>query len=159
MRTRLVSIFAAAVIVLAGCGGGSGGPAASSAPPSPTAPATFTFSGVALLKSTAVLLQSMINGGQNCRGGSQFADVLPGAQVIITDSNGKTVGLGQLGTSTYIKATSPGERDKGCEMPFSIDGLPMDQDFFGVQVGHEQSVQVRRQDALVPQGVSITFGS
>jgi hypothetical protein len=51
----------------------------------------------------------------------------PGDQVTVTDPNGKVIGTGTLRIWSHIRATADGVTMYGCDMPFTIKGVPAEQ--------------------------------
>lgn len=48
----------------------------------------------------------------------------PGAQVTVTDPNGKVIGTGTLGQWSHARATTAGATTYTCAMPFTITSVP-----------------------------------
>lgn len=62
----------------------------------------------------------------SCMGTDSYADIHQGAQAVVTDAAGKTVGLGLLGA---------GQREeRGCVFQFEVANVPAGQTFYGVEV-------------------------
>lgn len=82
-------------------------------------------------------------GGADCTGDSGYEDIKTGAQVAITDSTGKTVGLGSLvadGEQVLSDTVS------GCRFTFAIPNVPAGSGFYGVEVSHRGKVQFSESD-------------
>lgn len=85
-----------------------------------------------------------------CVTSSGYADIRPGAQVIVTDGASKTLAVGQLDFGEPNKAGD-------CVWPFAIDGVPGGLDFYGFEVTHRGRVQYPA--AQVAQPLILTLGS
>ena len=70
--------------------------------------------------------------GQPCVAPTAFADVAEHTQVTVTNSAGKTVATGALGSGLYVAA------DAGfvCEFPFAIRAVPDGSDTYDVAIGN-----------------------
>lgn len=90
---------------------------------------TITVSGTLELRNPDGFHQV---GGSHCVGDGGYSDIAPGAQVVITDDTGKTVGVGSLGAGSWIGAH--------CEWPFEVE-VPGGSAFYGVEVSHRGRVQ------------------
>lgn len=62
-----------------------------------------------------------------------FADVDAQAQVTITNAAGVVIGIGELGAGTPDTSNTGGT----CKFPFVVEDVPLDGDFFGIQIGNE----------------------
>lgn len=73
-----------------------------------------------------------------CVGQGGFSDIVGGAQVVLTDQDGKTVAVGRL---------SDGFSDRGvCRYFFELRDAPGDRDFYGLEIGHRSKIQYSRKD-------------
>lgn len=70
--------------------------------------------------------------GSQCVGDGGYSDISAGAQVVVTDETSKTVGVGSLGTGSWIGSH--------CEWPFEVK-VPDGSAFYGVEVTHRGRVQ------------------
>ncbi|MEV4271918.1 hypothetical protein [Micromonospora aurantiaca (nom. illeg.)] len=78
--------------------------------------------------------------GSGCAGSGGYDDIRPGAQVVITDKAGETVGLGKLGDGMF--ETGPGEPlPHACTFTFLVEGVPTGRGFYGVEVSRRGRVQ------------------
>lgn len=69
-----------------------------------------------------------------CYGRRGYDDIRGGAQVTVTDPNGKVIALGKLDEG---KATvGSDQRATECVFPFKVDGVPASHGFYGVEVSH-----------------------
>lgn len=74
----------------------------------------------------------------NCAGTGGYSDIREGAQVIVTDAAGKTVGVGAL---------SKGVPDGSTVCRFTLDvSVPAGLGFYGVELGRRGSVKYAEQD-------------
>lgn len=87
-----------------------------------------------------------------CEGIGGYDDLVPGAQVILTDSASHTLALGSVGWATDSK---PGATS--CTLPFEVDKVPAGKRFYGVQIGHRGAVQYT--EAQLKDGPALTIGS
>lgn len=101
--------------------------------PAAAPPATTTVTGTLTLDDDET--------AQNdCVGEGGYADIEPGATVILTDESGKILGSSSLGVSS---ATSSG---LSCVFPFTIADVPTDAAQYAVEVTHRGKVVNSRQD-------------
>ncbi|WP_320067855.1 hypothetical protein [Micromonospora sp. RTGN7] len=127
----LVALAAA----LAGCASASdaGQPAASAT----TAPANRGVAGALTLDDPAGFTWSSDTG---CVGTGGYADIREGAQVVITDAAGATIGLGKLDQGK-LDGTLPGRTADICKFTFHLASVPSGKGFYGVEVAHRGTVQ------------------
>jgi hypothetical protein len=85
-----------------------------------------------------------------CVTGSGYADITADGSVVIGDSSGKTIAVGQL------KSGIVGRGLTGCEFDFSITGVPDGQSFYAVSVTHRGSSTFSAAQAQA--GVALTLG-
>ena len=134
MRALLV---VAAVVVLAGCG----------TSPAPAAtPSTLTVDGSVLVRGSSP--QVVTEDELTCVTGGGYTDVREGAQVVVTDAAGKTIGLGLLGAGSW-------KRNVGCIFLFTVSDVPVGQRFYGVEVSHRGRVQYAAAEMSSPIEMSI----
>ncbi|WP_433445667.1 hypothetical protein [Nonomuraea sp. CA-141351] len=62
-----------------------------------------------------------------CSGKGEYADIRQGAQVVVTDAAGKTIGVGKLGSGVHV--------EEGCVFRWALAVAP-GADFYGVEVSH-----------------------
>lgn len=142
---------AAIVLLLAAC---SSSPEPADTPAS--SPSTRTITGT-------MAIQGWPSGwevGLDCHGGSLsqrgWDDLTPGAQVVVTDSGGKTAGVGTLELGKVRADPELGEPFKVCEMPFEVTGVPEGDRFYGVEVGRRGKIQF--DDAQLNTTIRLTIG-
>ncbi|MFG1776597.1 hypothetical protein ACGFIG_09230 [Micromonospora sp. NPDC049048] len=122
------------VAVLAGCGSD---PEPAAAPAAASAPAARTVTGTLMLDDPDGYAWGAQTG---CRGKGGYSDIVPGAQIVVTDSTGATVGLGKLGDG--ILETAPGATvPDGCKFVFTIADVPTGKGFYGVSISERGKVQ------------------
>jgi hypothetical protein len=133
-----------AVLVLAGCSSSAGGgsrPTGSAAPPMVYVQGTVTLAGA--------LTDRQVNAkGSTCwtpgnspfPSASDYDDIRDGAQVVITNAHGATVGVGTLspGTTTRFGTAS---NPPPCRFTFDAPDVPSGGSFYGIAVG-SHSMQV-----------------
>jgi hypothetical protein len=91
----------------------------------PAKPTTFTASG-----------HLQFGGGDYndpCTGTAGYDDITQGAQVVISDAAGKTLGIGALGVGVAEGGT--------CLFPFTVKGVKLGSKFYGVSITHRGVVQ------------------
>jgi hypothetical protein len=151
MRPRHTIPVATLVLLLAACGSNPE-PATE---PSPS-PSTRTITGTMTIQGWP----SGWNVGLECHGGSLsrrgWDDLTPGAQVVVTDSSGKTVGVGILRLGNVRADSELGEPFKVCAMPFEVTDVPTGDRFYGVEVGRRGKVQF--EDAQLGIPIHLTIG-
>jgi len=143
-RTRLLArsaAAAAALLTLAAC----------SSPAEPAARTTAATSTSFSISGQVAVQAKDYSGPEGCSTNAGYADVAPGAQVVVTDQGGATVALGQLGsvTADHVHAD--------CVYSISVDGVPTGKDFYGVQVTHRGAVQFTEDQVRSP--ISLTIGA
>jgi hypothetical protein len=77
-----------------------------------------------------------------------FTDIRGGAQIVVTDGEGKTLAIGRLGTGTAAKKAL-------CLYGFTIEDVPGDADFYAIEVAHRGKVQYSRADLDKPIRLSV----
>lgn len=70
-----------------------------------------------------------------CSGWRGFDDIRGGTEVVVTDSAGKTLAVGQLQTGKATGVTAD-DSATGCRLAFSISGVPSGVGPYGVEIGH-----------------------
>lgn len=140
-RVKLPALLAAAGLLLAACSS-SRSPGGSSSAPQTLSAASVDVNGYVILSGTHSVRQANYSGSPCWAPGnvkvigtpSQWDDVKKGAQVIITDAAGKTVGIGKLGAGVTTRAGSAAHRPP-CEFNFTVHSVPTGSRFYGVRVG------------------------
>jgi len=86
----------------------------------------------------------------SCSGTGGYSDISNGAQVIVTDAEGKTVALGKIadGFNGY-----PGR----CRFKVVVKGVPKGSNFYGIEVTHRGRVQFTAVD--IAKQVELSLGS
>lgn len=146
---RLLGLTLAALLLTA-CGGG-GEPAATETEASPE---PLTVSGQLALDATGNDVVAM-NGrkGAECWGEDGMADLKGGAQVVIRDSSGKTIGTGSIDAGAM--STRLYDPAALCVFTFTVPDVKTDDDFLSAEVAHRGQIQFKRQEAAA---VSLTLG-
>ena len=88
-----------------------------------------------------------------------YDDIDDGAQVVIEDAEGKTVGLGTLSAGRLTApadATSTSMLEAGCEFSFTATVESTSQ-FFGVRAGNESRGTVQYAKTDLTSGVELTL--
>lgn len=123
--------------------------ACSSEPPKPQTPSALKVSGV--ITVTPSNYPNVWPGEANtpCATTDGFSDIAPGTQVVITDAASKTLALGRLEVGT---------RDGvgGCSFAFTVPGVPLGQQFYGIEVSHRGRLQYTADQVKLP--LSLTLG-
>ena len=144
-RLLVVAVVASAALALTSCGAlpGIGGGTAKAPSPTPTT----------LMVSGALTLHGSYNGGieddSKCSGSLGYDDIAAGAQVVIADSDGKTVALGQLNDG-FVASDS-------CIFTFVVRDVPKGNRFYSVEVSHRGGVQFS--EAQLREPLLMTLGS
>ena len=84
--------------------------------------------------------------------GGNFDDVTKGAQVVVKDESGTTIGVTALEAGTL---TADGE-SLACSYPFSVAGLP-DAEFYAVHVGgsNRQDLQFTKSEMVAGPAIAL----
>ena len=128
--TLVVLAVVAAVLIVLWPGTGPSAPP-SQAPVAASTPSPLTINGEVVLD---VPFGSVTAGDwPNCKGTESYADLVSGAQVVVTDAAGKTIGLGRLDAGV--------RRERGCVFFFKVSGVPAGGEFYGVEVAGRGRVQ------------------
>jgi hypothetical protein len=110
----------------------------------PKAVTTFTARG------SFVLTDSPTDGGQVCAPTDGYSDISAGAQVIVSDSSGKTLAIGSLQNPTAGSGT--------CSYSFAVHNVPVGKKFYGVEVSHRGSVKESEND-MTSGSVALSLGN
>lgn len=133
MRKPLIAVVGAAVILaIAGCGGDAEPETAAAKP----AAEALTVSG----KLTLKLPNFEWNPG-TCTGRNALANVAQGAEVVVTDNAGTTVGLGKLGPGEPTLNPADQTRAESCAFMFAVGDVLAGKGFYGVEVAGHGRVQ------------------
>lgn len=133
---RLV-IVAAALGSLVACGGGSEEPAK---------PKTFDVEGTMTLTTS----RGVIAAGGGCAGSNGYEDMQAGANVVIFDSTGEKVGIGEL-----EPGRSGSEPTVQCIFDFTVNDIPIKGDIYSVEVANRGEITFKRSEA---KAVALTLG-
>lgn len=139
---KLLIIPTLAVLALTGCSAAAAHPAHTT----PKKPTTFLVNGSITLNGESSFLA--LDSG--CQGTEGYDDITAGAQVVIADASGKTLGIGQLDAGSV---TGDGS---GCALPFAINHIPIGPKFYQVTVSHRGAVQFA--SAQMHSAVALTIG-
>ena len=130
-RAYALAIAAAALLALSGC---------VSIFPHPTLTAAGSIT--TPINEDAVLDGTLTtDNGSPCLSDDGYDDISSGAQVIITDAAGKTVGVGYLG---HGKVADDGST---CKFSFAIKDITAGSKFYGVHVGNQNRGVVQEKPA------------
>jgi hypothetical protein len=131
-RTALLAVVAIAAATLSGC----------TAPQSKPTPKPLQAAGTITVPiNVADVMDGTISDdyGAPCLAEDGYDDISSGAQVVITDSKGKTVGVGELNAGKVSSTQSK------CEFEFTINGIPAGSKFYGIHVGNQNRGVVQEQ--------------
>jgi hypothetical protein len=146
-KTRGAVGTVVAMLLLAGC---------SSAPPPFTTHGTLTLTSTinsdgyadSISGSASTLANTT---GETCSGNGGYDDLIPGAQVKVSDASGKTLALGRLDPGKYDAQLGT------CTFTFTVPGTPAKQAFYGVMVSHRTGPQFTY--TQMKAGPSLTIGN
>lgn len=93
--------------------------------------------------------------GAACTAPTGFTDVADLTRVTVTDSAGKTVATGTLGTGVAATGTS----GIMCEFPFIIRGVPDGSTTYSIAIGNRPSQTFQAADLRTNTQAIITFGT
>lgn len=79
--------------------------------------------------------------GVSCEGKGGYDDLVPGTQVLVTDSSGRNIGLGSL------DAGVSGLYGESCAFTFRVPDVPSDGGVYSVEVGHRGALNFSEGDA------------
>lgn len=158
MRLAATMLIAAALAAAAGCSSSTTTSRASSttAPSSSAAPPPVTVNGTVLLDGNISYRDDDQLGSKCYTSGnsplfakaSDIDDIRAGAQVVIADASGKTVGLGKLTVGRTTSAGRTGYRPP-CAFHFTVPGVPTGSGFYKITAG-THSVQVTSAEVADP---------
>lgn len=104
-----------------------------------------------------------LQAGQNdelgpCTVETGYEDQTDGAQVVITDADGSTIGISTLtATGLQVASGSTSMTDTWCGFTFTVDDVPTGSGFYGIATGHRDPVQFTEDEAFSPDLV-LTLG-
>jgi hypothetical protein len=125
------------VVLAAGCS--SGTKTVDVSTPTTAAGSTRTIGGYVRLHTAIITKASIISSG--CVGVGDFADMVPGAQVTVTDEYGKVIASGSLGGGYDEQyRVEDGDRSTHCTFGFSVREVP-DAKSYVITVAHRPAVR------------------
>lgn len=86
--------------------------------------------------------------GTTCSGSGGFADIQPGAQVVIRDASDKSIAVTSLGGGYP-------QKDGSCRLLFMNPDTPEDGDVYSIEVSHRGAISFTKEQA---SEVAITLG-
>lgn len=128
----VVVVLIAAVVVLVARNGGS---------PSTATPtiATKTFN----VDGRLDLISASIGGkdGGDCHGIGGFSDIDEGTQVVIRNSAAKSIGVGQINSTSKLNSVQ-------CMFVFNVPKIPVQSDdIYSIQISHRDGISFHQADA------------
>jgi hypothetical protein len=109
----------------------------------PPAPATFTVSG------TFKLVDEDANSETVCNGPEGYTDITDGAEVVVSDASGKTLGIGMLSNPSASGSDT-------CNFTFTVKNVPAGKKFYGIEVTHRGTV--KETEAAMKAGPALELG-
>ena len=118
-------------------------------------PGTFTVHGSMTLDDSASLgdlsSTSIVDDTDGCRGTGGYGDLVPGAEVVISDDAGKTLVITHLDRGVGAKI---GNTTTLCRFPFEAT-VPKGKHFYGFTISHRGTVKMSEAEA---PAASLTIG-
>lgn len=97
------------------------------------------------------------NVGESCDSREGYGDIRQGAQLVVKDASGTTIGVSTLGAGqTHMKDLGTLQTPR-CWYPFSVSGLPSEK-FYSIHVGNASRGDVQFTKDELRQGPKITVG-
>jgi hypothetical protein len=127
-------VFVACALTVVGC----------STPPAATPP-VVTFDVAGTMSISRVLFDAI--DGDSCSGIDGYDDIRTGAQVKVTDSTGKVVGLGALKAGLARDTNESWRGTNLCVFEFTVRDIPREGNIFGVEVSHRGVIQFTQDQA------------
>lgn len=125
----------------------------------PAPEGAFMIAGTVLVSGSSSNL-AFGNSVAECRGKAGYEDLHEGAKVVVADSTGKTIAIGQLGTgkSETVGGSSSGSvvRLVACRFPIEVRDVPDGGKFYRVTVTHRGAQEYTRDQLREP--ISLTLG-
>lgn len=150
-RYAQLGCLALGIALLSSCGGGQGAAPRSDTVFSSTAssvtPAVTNLIGdiQAEIDTDAILADPNRHLNGPCLAAPGLDDIRAGADVVVQDSSGKTIALGQLETGSLVgDAEHPNAG--WCMFHFNVPNVPTDQQFYSVIVGSRKPKPLTRED-------------
>jgi hypothetical protein len=108
-------------------------------------PDEFTARGTLTMPNTTGAIDWEMYGetGETCWGGIDYVDIAEGAEVIIRNGKGDSVGLGTLEAGTLTKSA----RGRTCAWEFTVEDIPDEGELFTIEIGRRGEVTFKRDDA------------
>lgn len=119
-------------------------------PPQPTPVTVATIRGVIQLRLSQFDASSTVN---DCWGNGGYDDLREGAQVTVTDPDGRTIALGSV-TGSSLQDTDAGLQ---CVLSFEVEDVPRGAGFYGVEVAHRGVVRRGEADVFT-RAFQLTIG-
>lgn len=91
----------------------------------------------------------LVSEGDTCAGAGGYSDLTEGADIVIRDSDGKKIAIGELG------AGSIPDEGAGCDFKFKVDDVPDAGGIYSIEVSHRGEVSFKKADA---DGLVLTVG-
>jgi len=80
-----------------------------------------------------------------CLAAAGLDDIRAGADVVVTDSSGKTIALGQLESGRLV-ADAEQPNAGWCSFHFNVEDVPTDEQFYSLVVGSRDPKNLTRED-------------
>lgn len=107
------------------------------------APQPFSVSGFMTLELGKFVWDGAI-GADRCAGYKGYDDIKSGTQVLITDPEGRTIGLGSLGDGLPRRDPDDISRVTECRFPFKVTGIPGGYQFYSIEIGRRGKLTYAR---------------
>ncbi|MCR6706547.1 MAG: hypothetical protein NVV66_18290 [Cellulomonas sp.] len=143
------------VTALAACSSGTGGTGPT---PTPTAASTFVVEGSVAVESDFVANMQADNTTLDgpCAVKAGYDDIKGGAQVVVLDAAGSTVGLGTLATVTLdLPDGTTSLASAFCRATFRVVDVPAGSDFYAIQIASRDPYRLTAADARKPVELSL----
>lgn len=147
LRLKVASIRALSVVAIAlvsACS--SAAPNDDASPSGASSQSGITATGFIAVRSKGLDAEERFDGGP-CTALSGYEDIAQGADVVVRDSEGKTVALGALrgGSLTGVEQV-----DIFCRFGFAIPDIPAGQGFYTFEVGNREPKQLTESELGSP---------
>ncbi|MFJ4100061.1 hypothetical protein [Amycolatopsis japonica] len=93
---------------------------------------------------------------------SGYGDLLPGAQVEVTDQSGEVLGVGAVELSDAVANRKSGETSALkaiCTSKFSVVNIPTGRKMYGVHIGNANRGVIWKPESEAKQGFELSIGS
>lgn len=111
-------------------------------------PHAFATGGTLSVSATGIV--GGTQDGDECHTTGGFTDIETGAQIVVTDDQGKTVAVGELGGG---KVAAEG---LACQFPFTIKDIPAGSKFYKVEISHRGGPQYTERQ--LRSGLDLSIG-